>query len=66
MEFDIYRYDHFSLIEFGCNYSYQSSIPKTPSEALYGRMYMYLLVWFEFGVINLIGPKLVDEATEKV
>ena len=37
-----------------------------PYEALYGRRCRTPLAWFEIGERALVGPELVDDATEKI
>ncbi|GJW78611.1 putative reverse transcriptase domain-containing protein, partial [Tanacetum coccineum] len=49
----------------------QPEIPKwsvrcAPFEALYGRMYCSPILWAEIGEGQLIGPKIVQETTEKI
>lgn len=58
--------DHIPLIEFAYNNSYQSSIKMAPYEALYGRKCRTPLSWVETGERQVLGPQLVDQATEKV
>jgi hypothetical protein len=55
-----------SLAEFAYNNSYQASLKMAPLEALYGRRYRTLLNWSQAGERTLFGPKLVQEAEEKV
>ncbi|GJT08985.1 putative reverse transcriptase domain-containing protein [Tanacetum coccineum] len=57
---------HLSLAEFSYNNSYHSSIRCAPFEALYGRKYRSPILWAEIGESSLIGPKLVQETTDKV
>nr|GEX06793.1 putative reverse transcriptase domain-containing protein [Tanacetum cinerariifolium] len=45
---------------------YHSSIRCAPFEALYGRKCRSLILWAEIGDSRLIGPKLVQETTNKV
>ncbi|GJX28963.1 putative reverse transcriptase domain-containing protein [Tanacetum coccineum] len=54
------------LIEFSYNNSYHSSVRCAPFEALYGRKCRSLIMWAEVGEGQLIGPKLVQETTEKI
>ena len=42
--------EHFPLVEFAYNNSYQASIQMAPYEALYGRPFRSLLCWTEVGV----------------
>nr|GEV04512.1 putative reverse transcriptase domain-containing protein [Tanacetum cinerariifolium] len=60
---------HLSLPEFSYNNSYKkmySSIQCAPFEALYGRKCRSPVLWAEIGKSRLIGPKLVQEMTDKV
>ena len=38
----------------------------TPYEALYGRTYRLPLCWIEMGERCLLGPKIVQETTERI
>ena len=58
--------EHFPLIEFKYNNSFQSSIGMAPYEALYGRPCRSPMCWTESGKATLIGPELVQETTEKL
>jgi hypothetical protein len=55
-----------ALAEFAYNNSYQASLKKAPFEALYGRRCRTPLNWSQAGEWTLFGPKLVQEAEEKV
>nr|GFB13934.1 hypothetical protein [Tanacetum cinerariifolium] len=57
---------HFSLVEFSYNNSYHASIKATPYEALYGRKCRSHVCWSEVGDIQLIGPELICDTTEKI
>ncbi|XP_077249415.1 uncharacterized protein LOC143888918 [Tasmannia lanceolata] len=57
---------HLPLVEFAYNNSYQQSIQMAPFEALYGRACRSPLCWVEVGERQLLGPKLVEETSEKV
>jgi hypothetical protein len=48
------------------NNSYQTSLKMAPFEALYGRRCRTPLNWSQAGERTLFGPKLVQEAEEKV
>ena len=54
------------LIEFTYNNSFHSSIEMTPFEALYGWRCRTPLCWYESGESALLGPKVLQETTEKV
>jgi hypothetical protein len=55
-----------ALAEFAYNNSYQASLKMAPLEALYGRRCRNPLNWSQAGERTLFGPKLVQEAEEKV
>nr|GEV86087.1 putative reverse transcriptase domain-containing protein [Tanacetum cinerariifolium] len=57
---------HLPLAEFSYNNIYHSSIRYTPFEALYGRKCRSPVLWAEIRDSRLIGPKLVQETTNKV
>jgi len=57
---------HLPLIEFTYNNSYRSSIGMAPFEALYGRRCRTSLCWFESGENVVLGPRIVQQTTEKV
>ncbi|GJS54601.1 putative reverse transcriptase domain-containing protein [Tanacetum coccineum] len=57
---------HLPLIEFSYNNTYHSSVRCAPFEALYGRTCRSPIMWVEVGEGHLIGPKLVQETTEKI
>ncbi|GKD68985.1 putative reverse transcriptase domain-containing protein [Tanacetum coccineum] len=58
--------NHLPLVEFSYNNSYHASIKATPSEALYGQKCRSPVCWAEVGEVQLTGPKIVQETTEKV
>ncbi|GKB26707.1 putative reverse transcriptase domain-containing protein [Tanacetum coccineum] len=58
--------DHLSLVEFSYNNSYHASIKAAPFEALYGRKCRSPVCWAEVGQVQLTGPDLVRETTEKI
>nr|GEV97500.1 hypothetical protein [Tanacetum cinerariifolium] len=58
--------NHFPLVEFSYNNSYQASIKAAPFEALYGRKCRSPVYWAEVREAQLIGPELVKETTEKI
>nr|GEW21439.1 reverse transcriptase domain-containing protein [Tanacetum cinerariifolium] len=57
---------HLPLVEFSYNNSYHASIKAAPFEALYGRKYRSPVYWAEVGDVQLIGPKIIHETTEKI
>ncbi|GKC08245.1 putative reverse transcriptase domain-containing protein, partial [Tanacetum coccineum] len=56
---------HFPLVEFSYNNSYHASIKAAPFEALYGRKCRSPVCWAEVGQVQLTGPEMVQETTEK-
>ncbi|GJX47224.1 putative reverse transcriptase domain-containing protein [Tanacetum coccineum] len=60
------RVDHLSLVEFSYNNSYYASIKAAPFEALSGRKCRSPVCWAEVGQVQLTGPDLVRETTEKI
>ncbi|GJW63851.1 putative reverse transcriptase domain-containing protein [Tanacetum coccineum] len=57
---------HLPLVEFSYNNSYHASIKAAPFEALYGRKCRSPVCWAEVGQVQLTGPEIVQETTEKV
>nr|GEU49738.1 putative reverse transcriptase domain-containing protein [Tanacetum cinerariifolium] len=57
---------HLPLVEFSYNNSYHSSVRCAPFKALYGRKCRLPIMLDEVGEGQLIGPKLVQETTEKI
>ncbi|GJX89585.1 putative reverse transcriptase domain-containing protein, partial [Tanacetum coccineum] len=57
---------HLPLVEFSYNNSYHKSIKCAPFEALYGRKCRSPIVWAEVGESQLIGPKIMQETTDKI
>ncbi|GJR93332.1 putative reverse transcriptase domain-containing protein [Tanacetum coccineum] len=57
---------HLPLVEFSYNNSYHASIKAAPFEALYGRKCRSPVCWAEVGEVQLTGPDLVQETTEKI
>ncbi|GJW54188.1 putative nucleotidyltransferase, ribonuclease H [Tanacetum coccineum] len=53
------------LVEFSYNNSYHASIKAAPFEALHGRKCRSPVCWAEVGQVQLPGPKIVQETTEK-
>ena len=58
--------EHFPLVEFAYNNSYQASIQVAPYEALYGRPCRSPLCWTEVGESSITGPDLIRDTSEKV
>nr|GEX57378.1 putative reverse transcriptase domain-containing protein [Tanacetum cinerariifolium] len=58
--------NHLSLVEFLYNNSYHASIKAAPFEALYGRKCRSPVCWVEVGEVQLLGPEIVQETTEKI
>ena len=58
--------EHFPLVEFAYNNSYQASIQMAPYEALYGRPCRSPLCWIEVGESSITGPDLIRDTSEKV
>ena len=58
--------EHFPLVEFAYNNSYQASIQMGPYEALYRRPCRSPLCWIEVGESSITGPDLIRETSEKV
>ncbi|GJY32203.1 putative reverse transcriptase domain-containing protein [Tanacetum coccineum] len=58
--------NHLPLVEFSYNNSYHASIKVAPFEALYGRKCRSPVCWAEVGQVQLTGPELVQETTEKI
>ncbi|GJT14046.1 putative reverse transcriptase domain-containing protein [Tanacetum coccineum] len=58
--------NHLPLVEFSYNNSYHASIKAAPFEALYGRKCRSPICWAEVGEVQLTGPEIVQETTEKI
>nr|GEY10658.1 putative reverse transcriptase domain-containing protein [Tanacetum cinerariifolium] len=57
---------HLPLVEFSYNNSYHPSIKAAPFEALYGRKYRSSVCWAKVRDVQLTGPKIIHETTEKI
>nr|GEX25169.1 putative reverse transcriptase domain-containing protein [Tanacetum cinerariifolium] len=57
--------NHLPLVEFSYN-NYHASIKAAPFEALYGRKCRSPVYWTEVGESQILGPKLIQETTEKI
>ena len=58
--------EHFPLVEFAYNNSYQASIQMAPYEAMYGRPCRSPLCWTQVGESSITGPDLIRDTFEKV
>ncbi|GKA52599.1 putative reverse transcriptase domain-containing protein [Tanacetum coccineum] len=56
---------HLPLVEFSYNNSYHASIKAAPFEALYGRKCRSPVCWAEVGDVQLTGPEIIHETTER-
>ncbi|GJX08926.1 putative reverse transcriptase domain-containing protein [Tanacetum coccineum] len=54
------------LVEFSYNNSYHASIKAAPFEALYSQKCRSPICWAEVGEVQLTGPEIVQETTEKI
>nr|GEX95277.1 hypothetical protein [Tanacetum cinerariifolium] len=59
-------FKHLPLVEFSYNNSYHASIKAAPFEALYGRKCHSPVCWAKVGEVQLTGPEIVQETTEKI
>ncbi|GJZ03293.1 putative reverse transcriptase domain-containing protein [Tanacetum coccineum] len=57
---------HLPLVEFSYNNSYHAIIKAAPFEALYDQKYRSPVCWAEVGVVQLTGPEIIHETTEKI
>ncbi|GJV18823.1 putative reverse transcriptase domain-containing protein [Tanacetum coccineum] len=58
--------NHFPLVEFSYSNSYHASIKAVPFEALYGQKCRSPVCWTEVREVQLTGPEIVQETTEKI
>ena len=58
--------EHFPLVEFTYNNSYQASIQMAPYEALYGRPSRSPICWTEVGESSITGSDMIRDTSEKV
>ncbi|GJY35596.1 putative reverse transcriptase domain-containing protein [Tanacetum coccineum] len=58
--------NHLPLVEFSYNNSYHASIKAAPFEALYDRKCRSPVCWADVRQMQLTGPKIVQETTEKI
>ncbi|GJY25199.1 reverse transcriptase domain-containing protein [Tanacetum coccineum] len=58
--------NHLSLVEFSYNNNYHASIKAAHFEALYGQKCRSPIYWAEVGEVQLTGPEIVQETTEKI
>nr|GEU82069.1 putative reverse transcriptase domain-containing protein [Tanacetum cinerariifolium] len=56
----------FPLVEFSYNNSYHATIKAAPFEALYVQKCRSPVCWAEVGQVQLTGPELVQETTERI
>ncbi|GJY43162.1 putative reverse transcriptase domain-containing protein [Tanacetum coccineum] len=57
---------HLPLVEFSYNNSYHVSIKAALFEAFYGRKCRSLVCWAEVRDVQLTGPEIIHETTEKI
>ncbi|GKA62752.1 putative reverse transcriptase domain-containing protein [Tanacetum coccineum] len=57
---------HLPLVEFSYNNSYHASIKVAPFEALYGQKCRSPVCWVEVRDVQLMGPEIIHETTEKI
>ncbi|GJR64100.1 putative reverse transcriptase domain-containing protein [Tanacetum coccineum] len=57
---------HLPLVEFSYNNSYHASIKAAPFETLYGQTCKSPVCWTKVGDVQLTGPEIIHEITEKI
>ncbi|GKE16645.1 putative reverse transcriptase domain-containing protein [Tanacetum coccineum] len=57
---------HLPLVEFSYNNSYHASIKAAPFKAHYGRKCRSPVCWAEVRDVQLTGPEIIHETTEKI
>ncbi|GJV64415.1 putative reverse transcriptase domain-containing protein [Tanacetum coccineum] len=57
---------HLPLVEFSYNNSYHASIKAASFEALYGRKFRSHVCWAKVRDVQLTGPEIIHETTEKI
>ncbi|GKB34306.1 putative reverse transcriptase domain-containing protein [Tanacetum coccineum] len=57
---------HLPLVEFSYNNSYHANIKAAPFKALYGRKCRSPVCWAKVGDVQLTGPEIIHETTEKI
>ncbi|GJR84184.1 putative reverse transcriptase domain-containing protein [Tanacetum coccineum] len=57
---------HLPLVEFSYNNSYHASIKAAPFEVLYGQKCISPVCWAKVGDVQLTGPEIIHETTEKI
>ena len=58
--------EHFPLVEFSYNISYQANIQMEQYKTLYGRPCRSPICWIEVGESSIIGSDLIRDTPEKV
>ncbi|GJV46532.1 putative reverse transcriptase domain-containing protein [Tanacetum coccineum] len=58
--------NHLPSVEFSYNNSYHASIKAAPFEALYGQKCRSPMCWADVGEVQLTGPEIIQETTEKI
>ena len=58
--------NHLPLVEFSYNNNYHTSIKAAPFEALYGRKCRTPVCWAELGDVQMTGPDIIFETTDKI